>query len=330
MNSIPVIDMRDLSSRRPVFIEGLKKAFSTYGFVGVVNADIDDQAMDRAYDVIKSFFKQPFEAKKEIKSETNCGERGYVNTESPKDKDTTSVDYKEFLHIGREPGNLWPANFKLKEPLVALFDELEKLIDPLAEAVEEAAGIEPGLVRKMLGGGDHLLRIVHYPANPPKGESWASEHTDINFLTLLPKATTEGLQAKMLDGSWCDVTVPKGALVLNVGDMMQNLTNGVFRSAVHRVVAKAENIERFSIVMFAHAHPEDRMDPLPHFGVRKYPNATRQQLLEQRIVEMGRGSRQMMEDLSASGLLQEQKALGLNCSKAVAILKQNGVICKLD
>lgn len=328
MNTIPIIDMRALDN--PM---GLKEAFKTYGFVAVVNAEIDDQALDAAYTSVKKFFQLPLEVKQRIKSSTNCGERGYVHSESAKGQAAHSLDYKEFLHVGREeshldyPRNIWPIDFALQEPLMRLYAVLEKLIDPIAQAVAQAIGVEPEQIQKLLRDGDHLLRLVHYPANPPDGEAWAAEHTDIDFFTLLPKASREGLQVKVGE-EWIDVEVPPGSLILNAGDMLQNLTNGLFRSAVHRVVAKAKNVERFSIVMFAHAHPDDRMDPLPHCieetgGVRRYPNASRQQLLEQRIVEMGRGSYEMMQRLSQSGLLEEEKRLGLDCSKAEEILNDS-------
>lgn len=341
--TIPVIDMRDCFDqlRRPLFVQGLKEAFQKYGFVAVVNAPIDGTVLDKAYEAARNFFKQPLDKKKEIKSLTNSGERGYVNSESAKGQQASVTDYKEFIHIGRElnaedqkrleyPANIWPTDFPLKEPMMDLYQDLELLVRPFSEAISEAMGMARSFLAEMTQEGDHLLRTVHYPANPPVGESWAAEHTDINLFTLLPRATAEGLQLKLEDGSWLDVTVPENALVVNAGDMLQNLTNGLFRSSVHRVEAKAKAVERFSIVLFAHARRQDRMDPQPSCiqatgGIRKFPLASRQQLLEQRIVEMGRASFKMMEDLSKSGLLEEEMRLGMNCQKALDSLKIHGL-----
>lgn len=340
-STIPVVDMLDFynPSQRGIFIQGLKEAFQKYGFVAVVNANLpQEEVLDSAYKTIIEFFKQPLEKKLEIKSKVNSGERGYVNSESAKGQNSTVTDYKEFIHIGREltpeqaqrlqyPENLWPQDFELKGSIIELYRSLEGLVTPFSEAISEAMGMPTSFLSSMTHDGDHLLRTVHYPANPPEGEYWAAEHTDINLFTLLPRATSEGLQLKLDDGTWMDVTVPKGAILMNVGDMLQNLTNGLFRSSVHRVEAKVKGEERFSIVLFAHAHRDDRMDPLPGCieatgGRRKYPLATRQQLLEQRIVEMGRASVKMMKDLYHSGLLEQQEQLGIDCSKAREVMKK--------
>lgn len=334
---IPVIDMQNLHSSSSIHM--LKQAFQKFGFVAIVNAHTDMAILDQAYDSAKSFFRQPLDKKREIKSATNSGERGYVDTESPKGQNTTTTDFKEFIHMGRElteeqkrtlsyPENLWPKDFNLQGPMMELFRSLEMLVEPFSEAIAQAADLQPSIICDMTKGGDHLLRAVHYPANPPNGEDWAAEHTDITLFTILPKATEEGLQLQLADGKWIDVTVPENAIVVNVGDMLQNLTNGLFRSSIHRVKSKKQGVERFSIVFFVHAHRSDKMDPLHTCieatgGIRKYPNATRQQLLEQRIVEMGRGSYEMMESLSRSGLLEEELHLGRDCTKALKILREN-------
>lgn len=343
-DQIPVIDMADFynTARRHHFIEGLKRAFQKFGFVAVVNAPIEMQILDKAYQAAVTFFRLPLESKREIKSSTNSGERGYVDTESPKGQNQVVSDYKEFLHMGRElseeahtrlgyPKNLWPKSGALQKEMMAFYESIEKLVEPFSEAIAEAAGIPSSFLRDMTHEGDHLLRAVHYPKNPPPGEFWAASHTDINFFTMIPKATADGLQVELATGQWIDAQVPDRALLVNVGDMLQNLTNGLFRSSVHRVICKQPNVERFSLVFFAHAHRTDRMDPLDACivatgGKRKYPLATRQELLEQRIVEMGRASFEMIERLSRSGLLEQEEALGLDCSKAREILKKQKVI----
>jgi hypothetical protein len=132
------------------------------------------------------------------------------------------------------------------------------------------------------------LRALHYPSNPNPGQYWGAPHTDIDMFTILPRATEEGLQVflpkkapkpvdcRTLDptadeeeeaGEWIPVQVPAGALIINCGDKLQAMTNGYFRSSVHRIVAKP-NVERYSMVYFVHPRNEISVAPRPNSLLR--------------------------------------------------------------
>jgi isopenicillin N synthase-like dioxygenase len=181
----------------------------------------------------------------------------------------------------------------------------------------------------MVRDGDALLRVVHYPANPPEGEIWAAAHDDISLFTILPRASSEGLQVQIRDGSWIDVVVPENAVILNVGAMLQNLSNGWFRSSIHRVISKDPTQERFSIILFAHAHNEDNMAPRPNAthatgDLPLYPVATRKELLWERIVDMGRATENMIHWLGQSGVMDRLVDCNKASVKAMRILKEHG------
>lgn len=298
-DQIPVVDMKDLDSplTRGRFIAGIKEAFSSYGFVRVRNPGLNQQTIDAAYKASEDFFALPLEEKLKIRA-ANDGQRGFSPGE--KAKGSGSVDIKEFCHIAREPNaypNKWPADGNFKEATCALFSGLEKYAVPLQEAMAEALGLEnKSIFSEMTKDGEVLLRTLHYFANPPAGTTWAAEHTDIDLFTILPRATAEGLEVEK-DGVWINVGVPaKGdedTFIINIGDMMESMSNGIFKSSKHRVVPpQGADIERYSMVLFVHPRPDDSIGPLRECidqtgGVAKYAEATRNELLFERLIELG-------------------------------------------
>lgn len=173
------------------------------------------------------------------------------------------------------------------------------------------------------------MRALHYPANPPEEAIWAGAHTDINFFTILPRSTESGLQLLNQKGEWVDVIVPDGAFIINCGDMMQNLTNGYFRSSFHRVVDTTKGAERFSIVFFVHPRSDDRLDPLPELiektgGIRRYANLCRMELFAERVIDLGLASEEMMEFFVESGAIEKLKEVGRFSAKAESALINAG------
>lgn len=322
--SIPVVDLNDFyGSGKDKFVTEFGKAMKEVGFAAVINTTIDKEKRDQVYEVAKTFFSQDLSAKLAVQKEGNSGERGYVNIESPKEGSTAGRDTKEFLHIGPElptedlsslgyPENVWTDQRDLKSSVLGLYQNLTGLIGPIAEAASLALGQKATFFKEKMAEGDHLLRIIHYPVSL-EGE-WAAEHTDLNFLTFLPPATCEGLQVKTESGEWIPVNVPEGAVIVNCGDMLQNLTNGEFRSAVHRVERSTAGKERYSIVLFGHTRNDCSLAPLSSCiersgEVQRYPNATRKELLEYYLVALGRASQEMKQRVIESDLINRVSQL---------------------
>lgn len=334
--TIPVIDMNDYysKSRHHIFIQDLSKAMQTVGFVAVINSKVDPQILDNAYNAAQNFYAKPVQQKTNSQKPELNGQRGYVQSEMAKGQ--AKKDYKEFYHITREypeqirkqynyAANIWPQDQSFTLAMQQLIQELDQYTTIIESALSESIGEKPDFLTNMTRHGDFLLRSIHYPANPPIDTVWAAAHTDIDLFTILPRATAEGLQVKNAQGEWIDVVVPDNAFIINAGDMLQNITNGVYKSAEHRVVSKNKNVERYSMVAFIHPRPNDRMDPLTKFiaqvGSRKFANVTRNELLFERLIDLGLHSPALLEQFAKSGaisrLIEVNRASHVPCRHCV-------------
>lgn len=318
--TIPVIDMNDYYSqeKHQTFIQDLALAMKTVGFVAVINSKIDKNILDNAYAAATEFYKQPLSDKIMCHSPQLNGQRGYVQSEIAQGQ--SSKDYKEFYHIAPDypkdirekfnySPNIWPENNpNFKNAMQKLIYELSQYTEVIGQALAESMQQKPDFFTKLTKNGDFLLRSIYYPANPPTDTIWAAAHTDIDLFTILPRATAEGLQVLNANNEWIDVIVPEHAFIINAGDMLQNITNGVYKSAKHRVISKNKNFARYSMVAFIHPKPDDRMDPLPEFiqqvGIKQFANATRNELLFERLIEIGLDSPELLEKFAQSGTIE--------------------------
>ena len=100
---------------------------------------------------------------------------------------------------------------------------------------------------------------------------WSAEHGDINLITALPRATAPGLQVKT-DHGWVDAVAPEGKVIINTGMMLEQLSNGLIPTGIHRVVADADHPgERYSVVQFCHPTPWTILQPLPSCCTPEHP-----------------------------------------------------------
>lgn len=322
--TIPVIDLNDFHSptRHDAFIRDLSAALQSCGFVAISNAGVNNTTLDQAYDAAQQFFNLPLITKQRNLAPQTSGQRGYVQSETAKGNSTK--DFKEFYHIGRD-ANIWPTEGSFKPAMQNLIAALDDHVAIIEQALSESIGERPDFFSTMTKNGAYLLRVIHYPANPPADSIWAAAHTDIDLFTILPRATAAGLQVQNAKGEWIDVIVPENAFILNAGDMLQNLTNGVYKSSKHRVVSSDKNIERYSIVAFIHPKATDNVGPLNKFiqqvGQRKFADATQYELLSERLVDLGLNSPAMLRDLAESGLMERLIEVGRASNSAMRALR---------
>lgn len=341
-STIPVLHLPDFYktvSSRADFLNQLEKAVSEVGFFGLTGTGVDVDLLDRSYDQIALYFNQDLEVKMALKSAES--QRGYVPEESAKGE--KRIDFKEAFHVGRELcdeelerlklwKNVWPEdNPDFKLAMIDLYDTMDRCKEIIAEALTELFQKEPGYINELIREGDCMMRAIHYPANPPENAIWAGAHTDIDLFTILPRSTAKGLQVLNKEGVWVDVVVPDDAFIINCGDMLENLTNGYFRSSFHRVVDSGSHEGRYSVVFFVHPKSDDRLDPLPLFiektgGIRKYANVNRIELLAERLIEIGYASKSLMEFFVQSGAIEKLKEVGRFSPKAEDVLKQAGFV----
>lgn len=335
--TIPVLDMRKYYNieTRDHFIKKLQKALHEFGFFAVHNTGADLKKINYAYKKAEDFFRLPLSTKLKYCDPTVCGQRGYVQSESAKGK--SQKDHKEFLHIGKENhqamswDNIWPEEVDLKNTVYLVYEELKDYLIFLQEAIARALNLDPDYFLPITNHGDHLLRVIHYP--PMKNVTnvlWAEEHTDIDFLTILPKATSDGLEVLHKNGHWIRVKVPEDSFIINAGDMLQNLSNGYFRSSVHRVRSTNPQVERFSMVFFIHGHKNASFSPLPHMiektgGIQKFANATEFELLMERLADLGLASPSMLQKLAESNLIERLIKVDRASVDAMKALEKEGL-----
>jgi isopenicillin N synthase-like dioxygenase len=212
----------------------------------------------------------------------------------------------------------------LKTPVKNLIKHLDKHSEKLQDVLSRFMGQKEDFLFQMTDDGDCVLRALYYPKTPLPNQVWAAAHTDIDLFTILPMSTEKGLEI-LHKGEWVQVRVPKDAFIINCGDMLENMSNGYFKSSVHRVVSQA-NKERFSIVYFVHPRNTDRLDPLAKCieltgGVKRFPDASHLEMLAHRLVEIGLASDDLKTYDSKSGYIERVEELVLKEVASDAVKK---------
>jgi isopenicillin N synthase-like dioxygenase len=262
------------------FARDLGASFRRYGFAVICDHGLDPAAIDRALGAAKAFFALPDEVKRRWHVPGTGGARGYTPFGVETAKGHRHHDLKEFWHVGRDlpaghpycrymPDNLWPDEDVpgFRAHVKGLYDALDAMGLKVLRAVARALELPDGYFDDKVRLGNSVLRLLHYP--PVSDESphvRAGAHEDINVITLLLGAEEAGLEVKDRDGSWLPINPPEGALVCNIGDMLQRLTNHVLPSTTHRVVNPAPERcghARYSTPFFLHFEPEFLIETLP-------------------------------------------------------------------
>ncbi len=309
--TIPVLDLQmfqvdDLAARQQ-FIQQLGHALEDTGFFAVINHGVDPALIQAAYQVAQIFFELPTATKCQYEMPTLNGQRGFTSFGKEHAKNYAAPDLKEFWHIGREFSSDHPltasyaANLQIAEvpqfhPIMArLYSQLEACALKLLQACALYLGEPETWLAERVQNGDTILRIIHYPPIPPNTDPAslrAAPHEDINLITLLCEATDDGLELLQRDGSWLPVRSLPGQIIVDSGDMLQQLTNGLLQSTTHRVVNRGEGRDRrFSMPFFVHPRPEVDLTPLPSCvaktATQRFPSITAGAYLMQRLREIG-------------------------------------------
>ena len=312
---VPILDIRRFDQQDPEarasFVRELHTAYREFGFVGITRHEIPEAVIAEAYAAVKGFFALPTATKEKYEVPGSGGARGYTRFGVEHAKDHPAVDLKEFWHVGREhvagaawtkdyPPNVWPtevANFQAA--LWRLYQALEALGDRVLRAVALGLGLGEDYFADKTDHGNSILRPIHYPplqhglGDP--GSVRAGQHEDINLITLLVGSGEPGLEVLTLQGAWIPVTTIAETIVVNVGDMLQRLTNNVLRSTTHRVVnppAPYSEVPRYSIPFFLHPNSEFLIKSLAGCVTAENPEhypepITANDYLTQRLIEIG-------------------------------------------
>jgi isopenicillin N synthase-like dioxygenase len=310
--SIPVVNLADFLSGDPqlkqAFVNQLGKAYEEVGFVAVKNHGIPDDLIADLYKYVQQFFAMPSDAKKKYEVAGLAGQRGYTSFGKEHAKGSDAPDLKEFFQYGQvvednDPvKSEYPENVKVNEVQAfnVTFDKayraFEKSGRALLQAIALYLGLDEHYFDEHIHNGNSILRAIHYPpiTREPKSAIRAEQHEDINLITLLVGASADGLQILTKQNEWVGVTSLPEQIVVNVGDMLQRLTNNKLKSTTHRVVNPPREMwhtSRFSIPFFLHPKGEMSLACLDSCidasHPKAYPDATAGEYLDERLKEIG-------------------------------------------
>ncbi|MEM0985664.1 MAG: 2OG-Fe(II) oxygenase family protein [Pseudomonadota bacterium] len=290
------------------FADLLGSSFRETGFAVIADHPVSPSIIDRATTAAKAFFALPAHVKAQYDDKANGGQRGYTAFGTENAKGETRADLKEFWHRGRTapPGHDMEGVMRPTPPVpevdgfdtatAELFQALDAMGLDLLTAVARHLGLDSDWFTPRVIEGNSILRLLHYPPQTepaPKGAVRAAAHEDINVITLLLGAEEAGLEVKHRSGAWLAINPPPGALVVNIGDMLDRLTGGVLPSTTHRVVNPTQDRlghARYSMPFFLHFAPGVVLQTLPQClaeGGRAEPPITANDYLLERLREIG-------------------------------------------
>jgi isopenicillin N synthase-like dioxygenase len=313
--NIPRLDLdtyiNGSAEERKVFSDSIGRAFNETGFVTVTNHGLSKELIDKLYDQVKALFALPEQVKLNYEIPGLAGQRGYTGKNKETAKGFKVPDLKEFWQIGQTVSDDAPEKADYPDNIVV--NELPEFNTTTLEVYKklEAAGIH--LLRAIavylnlpenyfddkVQNGNSILRTLHYfpitdPDSLPDDAVRAGAHEDINLITLLIGASADGLELLTRENEWFPVKAHGEDLVVNVGDMLQRLTNNKLKSTTHRVVnppREEMKNSRFSVPFFL--HPKSSMDltSLPSTIDAEHPklytDITAGEYLDERLREIG-------------------------------------------
>lgn len=306
--TVASVSLRDSDTDPAAFAEEIGNSFKTYGFAIVSDHGISADLIARADAKAREFFALPEEVKRKYHVPGGGGARGYTPFGVEVAKDATEHDLKEFWHVGRSlpeghrfaelmPPNIWPEEVEsFHDTFTALYAALESAGMRILTAIATYLGLPSDFFDDTVEDGNSVMRLIHYPPVPEDAPGVrAAAHEDINTITLLLGAEEAGLELLDANGNWLPVKPKEGELAVNIGDMLQRLTNHVLPSTTHRVVNPAperRGFSRYSMPFFLHFHPDYMIETLPSCISKDRPNRYPEPLsshdyLQQRLREIG-------------------------------------------
>ncbi len=280
--NIPRLDLNDYvngtAEQKKKFSDNIGKAYNDTGFVTIANHGMTKELMDELYAEVKKFFTLPDAIKSKYEKPELAGQRGYTSKGKEKAKDSKTPDLKEFWQSGQVvtdndpvkeeyPDNVFVDDLpRFNTVTREVYQRLEYAGKHLLRAIAVYLNLPETYFDDKVHNGNSILRAIHYfpiedPNSLPDDAVRAGAHEDINLITLLIGASADGLEVLTRDGQWFPVKANAEDIVVNVGDMLQRLTNNKLKSTTHRVVnppRKLMKTARYSVPFFL--HPRSAMD----------------------------------------------------------------------
>lgn len=305
LEQVPLLSLTAMAKQD--FAKALGDSFRQFGFAMVKDHGMDAALIDDGWRLARAFFALPEDVKRHYDASSNGGQRGYTAFGREIAKGASENDLKEFWHVGRDlpaghplgatmPPNIWPEEMPgFQSTLSRLYAEFDRIGAQLLAAIALYLDLPEHWFNDATENGNSILRLLHYPPVSPEAPGIrAGAHEDINLITLLLGAEEGGLEMKDRQGNWLPVIPPPGALAINVGDMLQRLTNHRLRSTSHRVVnppPERRGVARYSMPFFLHLRPDFLIESLPQCvdtdHPRRDPPITAHDYLIERLREIG-------------------------------------------
>lgn len=297
--SDPILDVDLLAfengteSERRATVDGVMRSLAT-GFV-YCDTDLSEDLLDEAYGMLETFFSLPQEDKERWIVPGTHGQTGYTGLLVETAATSEVPDWKEMLNWGPTVPEGHPMRRKyphrfhdpvlpeadvpgITKVLTEFHDQVFDLQRRFLRIIATGLGAHTDFFDHVLTDGPVLNRAIRYPpmsSAPDAPHVWAGEHADINLTTVLPRATTRGLQVEVGAGDetdWVDAAPPDEHVIINTGIMLERMSNGIIPSGWHRVVADPDNDgERYSVVQFCHPTPWTILAPLPSCVDAEHP-----------------------------------------------------------
>lgn len=313
--NIPRLDLNDYvkgtAEQKKKFSDDIGKAYNETGFVTIANHGMTPELMAELYAEVRRFFSLPDEEKLKYEKPELAGQRGYTSKGKEKAKDSKTPDLKEFWQSGQVvtdgdpvkaeyPDNVLVEELpRFNEVTREVYKRLEDAGKYLLRAIAVYLNLPEGYFDDKVHNGNSILRAIHYfpienPDALPADAVRAGAHEDINLITLLIGASADGLEVLTRDNQWFPVKANAEDIVVNVGDMLQRLTNNRLKSTTHRVVNPPRELmrsSRFSVPFFL--HPKSEMDLtcldacIDAENPKAYDNITAGDYLDERLREIG-------------------------------------------
>lgn len=315
MVNIPRLDLNLYingdNRQRKQFSDDIGKAFNETGFVTITNHGLDKTLIDKLYEDVKALFALPDDVKSKYEIPGLAGQRGYTGKGKETAKGFTAPDLKEFWQIGQtvtDDAQLkeeYPDNLLVNElpsfnsTTFEVYKKLEWAGQHLLRAIAVYLNLPENYFDDKVHNGNSILRTLHYfpitdPDALPDDAVRAGAHEDINLITLLIGASADGLELLTRDNKWFPVKAYGEDLVVNVGDMLQRLTNNKLKSTTHRVVNPPRELmknSRYSVPFFLHPKAGMDLTSLPQCinqdHPKQYEDITAGEYLDERLREIG-------------------------------------------
>lgn len=282
---IPIIDFSGFYSSDPAakqaVVDQVRNCCLYNGFFQIINHSVPLEQQQNVLSSCKNFFNLPQEDKDKVSKNNNTWNRGYEMLRSQILEEGTQPELKEGFYIGADlpttheyfvnkklnsGPNQWPESLgddglaSFKSGTMTYYNSTLSLASDLLRVIALSLDLEESYFDQFMDGAVATMRLLHYPSQPKDADEKLTRgigaHTDFGAITMLLQDEVDGLQVwDQRNSTWIDVEPTKGALVVNLGNLMQRWTNEKFKSNVHRVINKSGK-ERYSIPVFVSGNPD--------------------------------------------------------------------------